>query len=164
MHVQHHTQMAAFLGRIRQWWSNLDLALKVHAVVCVMPMMVMLFTPGPNAVDRSGYEYSIFEFLVQWLIGIPALFLFTPVVGASQFGLFWFSRRLPDAWMRWLFCLVAIILLQPYRNFLQHTDLTSNSTAALAAMFYPLYWAVGVIPLAAAIWWIRLWFMRHDKS
>ncbi len=146
--------MFAVLGRIWRRWKDFDVAQKIHAVACVIPVLIMLFTRGPNAIDRSGYKYFILETLAQWFIGIPALFILAPVIGASQIGLLWLSRRSPDAWMRWLFCSAAIVLLYPYRQFLLITDLTRNSTAGLAAMFYPLYLAAVALPIAACIWWI----------
>lgn len=155
--------MANMLARIIGWWRSLDLPMKINAAACAFPILIMLFTRGPDTVDRSGYEYSILETIAQWFIGIPALFMFAPVVGASQFGLLWLARRSPDVWMRWLFSTAAIILLYPYHDFLRTTDLTENSTAALAAMFYPLYLAAGALPVAAGIWWIRVWFGRDDE-
>lgn len=156
--------MISISSRIWNWWKDLDVVQKIHAVACVIPILIMLFTRGPDAVDRSEYKYSILETLAQWFIAIPALLMFAPVIGASQFGLLWLSRRSPDDWMRWLFCSAAIILLYPYRQFLLTTDLTGNSTAALAAMFYPLYLAAGALPIAACIWWIIVRFKRGDKS
>ena len=155
--------MAEMLARIIGWWRSLDLPMKINAVICAFPILIMLFTPGPNAVDRSGYKYSILETLAQWFIGIPAIIMFAPVVGASQFGLLWLARRSPDIWMRWLFCAAAIILLYPFHEFLRTTDLTENSTAALGAMFYPLCLATGALPIAAGIWWLRVRFGRDRQ-
>ncbi|MCI4588616.1 hypothetical protein MOK15_00640 [Sphingobium sp. BYY-5] len=155
--------MTTMLRRIASWWQSLDAVLKINALVCAVPIFIMLFTRGPETVGPTGFEYSILEILVQWFIGVPALFLFAPVVGASQFGLFWLARRSPDAWMRWLFCTAAIALLYPYREFLRTTNLTGSSTSALGAIFYPLYLAIGALPIAAGIWWVRIRFRRDGK-
>jgi hypothetical protein len=78
--------------------------------------------------------------------------LLAPIVGAAQFGFFWLVRHSSVKWMQWTFCAASALLLIPYQRFLASTDLTTNSTAPLAAMFFPLYLALLSLPAAWLGW------------
>lgn len=120
-------------------------------------------TPSPNRVDFQ-VEYSKVEVVVQWFLAVPALLIMTPLVGAAQFGIYWFVRHSSVRWLQLTLCTASALLLIPYQRFLATTDLTTNSTASLGAMFYPLYLAMWSVPVAGLVWWLVRKTNGHSPS
>ena len=110
-------------------------------------------TPGPSSADYQ-VDYSTAYVVIQWLLAVPALLIMTPLVGAAQFGIYWFVRHSAVRWLQWTLCSASAFLLIPYQRFLATTDLTTNSTASLGAVFYPLYLAMLSVPAAGLVWWL----------
>jgi hypothetical protein len=77
-----------------------------------------------------------------------------PLVGAAQFGIYWFVRHSSVRWLQWTLCSASALLLISYQRFLATTDLTTNSMAPLGAMFYPVYLALLSAPAAGLVWWL----------
>jgi hypothetical protein len=151
------------LSKLRNWCVGLDAPSRLSATICVLPLIVLMATPGPNQVDYD-VEYSTAEVVVQWLLFLPSLLVMIPLVGAAQLGLFWFVRRTPQRWLQWMLCFLSAVLLIPYQQFLATTDLTTNSTAPLAAMFYPFYLASLSLPFVGVIWWVARKMAARRRS
>jgi hypothetical protein len=98
-------------------------------------------------------EYSTADVVVQLVLFVPSLLILTPWVGAAQFGIYCLVRKASALWLQWTLCAASALLLVPYQRFLATADLTSNSTAPLAALFFPVYLAMLSLPVAWLVWW-----------
>jgi hypothetical protein len=109
-------------------------------------------------------EYSPADVVVQIVLFVPSLMILTPWVGAAQFGIYWLVRKASVLWLQWTLCAASALLLVPYQRFLATADLTGNSTAPLAALFFPLYLAALALPVACLVWWVvrRMTRTRSD--
>lgn len=143
------------LLKLRAWFSSLNLRERVSAALCAAPIVAMLASVPPGA-TYDGAEYSAVETVFQWLVGIPSLFIFAVLVAPTQIGMFYLVRRSSVAWVQWTLCAASALLLIPFQRFFATSDLSANSTAALGAVFYPLYLALFALPLG----WLLVWFAR----
>ena len=127
-------------------WDPLSL---VAAVLCVAPPTFMLMTIDAGALGDIDWLSLILMFG-----STVALF---PVLSAPQLAMLFLVRKSQSAGLRALFLVASISMAGIYWSFVRTADLTSTSTAGLAAMFFPLYLGGGSLTAGAAI----LWTQRH---
>ena len=135
-------------AKLRMWVASWNGPTWVSAALCFVPLAVLLATSDSDS-NRPDTTDAVTEFLLL-VLGLPILAAW---VGAAQVGMFWFVRHSSHRWLQWAFAASSALLVVPYQRFLATTDLTTNSTAPLAALLYPLYIAVLALPLAALVWW-----------
>lgn len=135
-----------------RWLLSLDAASRAAALLCALPT-VLLYTIGPGEIDTDRLLTSA-ERVDSLLLAVPAAVAMIPIVAAPQFGLFWLVRQRSVSWLKWTFCAASALLLFPYARYLATADLTSTSTAAVGAVFYPLMLAAMTLPVAWLVWWL----------
>ena len=119
---------------------------------------------NPPAGDSGDYSVPLWETLVALLILPVGIIGLLPFVAAPQFASFWLVRRTVHLTSQLLLLFVSGAALVPYFNFVRTADLTSTSTASLAAAFYPIYLAMFTVPISLAIWGISKLVERHSHS
>ncbi len=109
---------------------------------------------NPPASESGDYSIPLWETLVSLLILPISIIVLLPFVAAPQFVNFWLVRRTGHLTSKVLLLIVSAAALVPYYNLVTTADLTSTSTASLAAAFYPIYLAMFTVPISLAIWGI----------
>ncbi len=137
---------------MRRWLLSLDAASGAAALLCALPT-ILAYTVGPGELDIDRISASA-EQILSWLLVIVVAVVMIPLVAAPQFGFFWLVRQRAVPWLRWTFCAASALLLVPYAHYLATADLTSTSTAAVGAVFYPLMLAALTLPVAWLVWWL----------
>lgn len=118
---------------------------------------------NPPAGGPESYSPPVWETLVPLLILPVAIIVLLPFVATPQFVIFWLLRRTRLAITKLLLLLVSAAMLVPYYRFVSTADLTSTSTAPLAATFYPIYLAAFAVPMSLAVWGISKAVERRHR-
>ena len=112
----HLSAVKRILSKGRSWVVGLDGPSRVSAALCTAPLVVLMATTGPSSADYP-VDYSTAYVVIQWLLAVPALLIMTPLVGAAQFGIYWFVRHSAVRWLQWTLCSASAFLLIPYQRF-----------------------------------------------
>lgn len=147
------------LLKLRAWFAGMNIPERVSATLCAAPIVIMMASVPPS---RTYHEagYSTLVTALQWLVGIPILFILAALVAPTQIGMFYLVRRSSVPLVQWALCAASALLLIPYQRFFATADLSANSTAALGAVFYPLYLALIALPVG----WLVVWFFRRRSQ
>ena len=132
------------LKKFREW----DAISKVAAILCLASPVALVvdgFASGPPEVIAWW----------EWLLSIAALGVMIPLIGAPQFAMLFLTRKARSAGVRVFFLICSIGMAIGFWYFLQVADLTGNSTAGLAAIFFPLYLAVAALILGLFVLWLE---------
>jgi hypothetical protein len=131
--------MKRFLG-----WNTLS---RLAGVLCLAPP-VIAFT----ILNGDGFGD------VTW-IGVlttcVASVVIAPALSAPQLAMLFLIRRSRSSTLKISFLGASFAMACVYRWFLQTADLSSTSTAGLAAMFFPLYLGCGSLAAGAVILWLQ---------
>jgi hypothetical protein len=144
------------LRRFLSWDTPSKAAALLCLVAGIVPFAVGAAAPTGATADSEWW---------QWLILPLAIALFTPFVGAPQIGMLILIRLTRIPVLRAMYLLSSFLMIGITYWFVTTADLTSNSTAPLAMMFFPLQvagiaFAVG----GAALWIANLVVERRNRS
>jgi hypothetical protein len=133
------------------WARKANSPERFGAALCLLPIALLTFSFVQNADVKSASYWDIW---FQWLVAIPGILLITILVALPQIGIFAMLLRFKITWLQWTLCIVSAALVALYARFISTNDLTTSSTAPLAAIFYPIYVAIWSLPAVGIISWL----------
>jgi hypothetical protein len=116
--------LTKFLG----WDLPSKLALASCALAGLVPFLVGAATGGTSETSEWW----------EWMLFPVSFALLLPFLAAPQIVLLLLIKHTDYRWLKWALLGASLLLIGRFAAFLMTADLTANSTAPLAAMFYPL--------------------------
>jgi hypothetical protein len=125
-------------------WDN---GSKAAAILCLANPLIYVATAfGGEPLEIAWWE---------WLLSALAFVALIPLVGAPQLVMLFLIRRARSSGLRIFFLICSVIMAGIFWYFLHTVELTGNSTAPLAAIFFPLYLGGGALLLGLFFLWLE---------
>ena len=140
------------MNRLAEWLKSWDIAAWVAAVLCALPSAIILFAGHPiYEVVPVPPAVPLWETLFSVLLMITSSVVLFPILAATPWVTFLLVRRTRLRVVQLPLLAISAATNLLYYRFVETADLTSTSTAPLAAMFYPGVLACVAVPLSLAI-------------
>ena len=147
--------------RLGRWIGSWDLPSWLSASLCVVAFGIMMLGGSANEPSYHLPSPPLWETLASLLLLPLGFVVLLPLVAAPQFVTFWLIRRIRLPSGQATLLLISAGMLVPYYRFMAGADLTSTSTAALGAAFYPIYLAMFFVPASFVVYWLS---RRRERS
>lgn len=130
-----------------------DVFSKIALALCLVPPALPFLTGTPVEEASQG----------EWVVMLLASLSAVPLMSAPQIAFIFLIRLAPSRGLKALFLAASIGSAAVFLWFLRSADLTSTSTAPMAALVFPLYLGAGVIAAGGILLWLHRKVTR-DRS